>query len=330
MAMIGRGSRPHWASGRASVSPEEIFSADRRMAWASTLLPADPPLISRARSRATPLWSSVPSTRQKRETAALRKIGPATGIFSFQRSATSAPALRPQAHRRAKTAARQPGRQEQTVLLQPGGERQQGDGRPGQPAPLLLEPFEQLGELGYEEQEQDQRHARAGNGEDRRIRHGADHFPLQLLLEFEERGGPFQGVLEESAFGTGPDEAHRQLSEDLGMAGEGRVQRLAFGNAVADVGEDFRQFALRRLLGEDVQCLEYRHPVLQQVGQLQQVGGHRLGLDPPPGPPPRPPGGDGIHAQREELLLRQRCERFALLPAVIDPVTSCPEAVRAV
>ena len=91
MAMIARGIRPHWASGRASVSPAEMFSAESRTACASTWLPVDSLLISSDRSSGTPLCSSVPSTRQNRETAAFRKIGPATGIRSRPRSASSRP-----------------------------------------------------------------------------------------------------------------------------------------------------------------------------------------------------------------------------------------------
>ncbi len=69
MAMTGRGIRPHSANGLASVSPEETFSADWRMACASTRLPVESLEISSDLISGTPLCNSVPNTRQNREMA---------------------------------------------------------------------------------------------------------------------------------------------------------------------------------------------------------------------------------------------------------------------
>ena len=77
MAITLRGINPQSANGLARVSPEEIFSADLRIASDSTRLPAESLEISIARNSGTPLCNRVPSTRQKRETAESRKIRPA-------------------------------------------------------------------------------------------------------------------------------------------------------------------------------------------------------------------------------------------------------------
>ncbi len=86
------GNRPLRRSGSAMGSPSRTFSRARCTALASTVFPITLFTISSAVSAGTPLSSSVPSVRVKRDTAIILISPPKIGMRKSQPSSASLPA----------------------------------------------------------------------------------------------------------------------------------------------------------------------------------------------------------------------------------------------
>ena len=190
---------------------------------------------------------------------------------------------------------------------------QQHDGGPGQTLAGAFQPLEQRGKLGHEEHHQGYRDQRPHAGQKGRIDHRADQPAFQLLLQIEEAGRPPQRVFEKRALHARVYHAHGQVAEHPRMTGEGLVERDAFAHVLADVLEHFPQRSRSGLLGQQVQCIEQGHAVLEQVGQLGQVSRQRAGLDGGRLPPRKAARPFRPHADRAERPFGQRGQHAALV-----------------
>ena len=124
--------------------------------------------------------------------------------------------------------------------------------RDGRQLAFFFQPFENVFELGHEDDDQHVQDDEADDRQKDRVGHGPDDLALEVFLLFGEVGDAFEHILEETAFLSGANHADGEFAECLGVRRHGVGQSGAVGDLGLHLADDLAQGRGRGLSLENV------------------------------------------------------------------------------
>ena len=226
----------------------------------------------------TPLLTSVPRVRVKREMATLLMTGPRTGMLSLDLVPDMAAEFGLNEQQEDNHQQHQDARRREDVILDDITDPQDEGCKPGQFEPHAGKDVLELGHDKAHEQDHDA-HGHDQNGDGIKQR-GLD-LALDFLRLFREFGEPFEHDFEHTAQFAGLDHVDEQAVENFGML----RQRFGEGAAAFNGNGQFAQNVFQRdvafLFFQHAQSAQQRQTGIHQRGQLAGEGRQHLRLHPP-------------------------------------------------